>query len=37
MYKRLRKTPITLREVIDEAENRRKILLNFIEILSKNN
>ena len=37
MYKKLRKTPITLKETIDEAENRRKKLTSFIDILNKTN
>ena len=33
MYKQLRKTPLTLRETIDEAERRTNLLIKFAEAL----
>ena len=33
MYKQLRKTPITLKKTIDEAERRANLLIQFTEIL----
>ena len=35
MYKQLRKTPVTLKETIDEAERRANLLIQFAEILKK--
>ena len=33
MYKQLRKTPLTLKETIDEAERRANLLIQFAEVL----
>lgn len=35
MYKQLRKTPVTLKETIDEAERRANLLIQFAEVLRK--
>ena len=35
MYQKLRKTPLTLKETIDEAERRTNLLIRFAEILKK--
>ena len=35
MYQKLRKTPLTLKETIDEAKRRTNLLIQFAEILTK--